>query len=487
MPQRRPSFSFYRPRYLSLDKGIIRCPQGPIIKSVPKIFTVIDILKRKYINLISDKKFSEILTGSAWALSARLLATGLGLISSIIIARFYGADVMGIVAVINSFLMLATIFTVLGTNTSILRVIPEHLVKYSPTSAFRVYRNILRMVIVVSLVTGTLFFFGSDLIASKVFSKPYLSFYFALASVFVVFKSLMLLNTQAVRGLQLIRMFAFMLILPQGFNLTLLLLLGLLVSTMDVPVYALLGCYSLTGILGWVTMEYVFKQKMQPPDAVHNMKTREILSISLPMLMAATMTFVIGQTGVIMLGMFRTEAEVGYYAIAVKLATLTAFILNAVNSIAGPKFSELFHSDKMDELFYVAKKSAKLIFWTTTPILLGFVVSGNPVLRIVYGHEFCVAYPALVILALGQFVHSISGATALFMNMTGNQKVLRNIMFFAALTNIGMNLLLIPEHGINGAAVAAMVSLSVWNITTLIYIKMKFGKTTGYFPLPAWL
>ncbi len=440
------------------------------------------LIKQKLHNLISDQKFSEILTGSAWALSARVIATGFGLIASIIIARFYGAEVVGIVAVIQSFLMLATIFTVLGTQTSLLRLIPEHLVKYSPTSAFKVYRKTQFIVIGVSLVTGTLFFICADLIAAQVFSKPHLSFYFALASVFVVFKSLMLLNTQAVRGLRLIKVFALMQVLPQGFNLLLLVSLGLLWPSKDVPVYAILSGFALTGILGWFIMEYEFRQKMQPQDPVHPMPTRGILSISIPMLMTQTMTFVIGQTGVIMLGMFRSEAEVGYYAIAVKLGTLTAFILRAVNSMAGPRFSELFHSEKMDELFYVAQKSAKLIFWTTTPILLGLIIFGRPILYIAFGQEFTVAYPALVLLVTGQFVHSISGATGLFMNMTGKQNVFRNIMVAAAIVNIGLNLLLIPDYGIYGAAVAAMVSLAGWNIVTLSYIKLKFGKTTGYFP-----
>jgi O-antigen/teichoic acid export membrane protein len=447
---------------------------------------MIKLIIFKIHSLISDTKFSEILTGSAWALSARVLATGLGLASSIIIARIYGAEIIGIVAVLNSFLVLATIFTVLGTNTSILRLIPEHLVKYSAASALKVYRKTQYMVIGVSLVTGTLLYFGSSLVAGSGFSKPHLSFYFALAAIFVVFRSLMLLNTDAMRGLKLVRGFACMLVLPQGLNFILLLLLGLMVSTMDVPVYALLGGNALTGILGWVIMEHSFKGRLQSQDIVHSMSTWEILSISLPMLMTATMTFVIGQTGVIMLGMFRSEAEVGYYAIAVKMATLTAFILSAINSMAASKFSELFHSDKIDELFYVARKSAKLIFWTTAPILLGFVILGKPVLSFAFGHEFAVAYPALVVLVLGQFVNSISGATGLFMNMTGNQKALRNIMFVAALTNIGLNLLLIPKLGINGASLAAMVSLVAWNTSTLIYIKIKFGKTTGYFPMPAW-
>jgi len=83
---------------------------------------------------------------------------------------------------------------------------------------------------------------------------------------------------------------------------------------------------------------------------------------------------------------------------------------------------------------------------------------------------------------LGQFVNSISGATGLFMNMTDNQLIFRNIVFISAVTNISINLLLIPKWGIYGAAASAMISIMTWNIATLVYIKVKFGKTTGYFP-----
>ena len=443
---------------------------------------MVKFIKNKFHNLISDKSFSEILTGSVWALSARIIATVLGLAFSIIVARLYGAGVVGILAVINSFLMLATIFTVLGTSTSILRLIPEHLVKYSPTSAFKVYRKTQYMVIGISVITAILFFFSANLIADKVFSKPHLSYYFALASVFIVFQSIMKLNTEAVRGLRLIKLFALMQFLPQMFNLLFLIIVGLILPGKDVPVYAVLFGFTMTGIVGWFIMEFVFKKRMKPDDKVYPMPGRTILSISLPMLMTASMMFLIGQTGVLMLGMFRTEAEVGYYAIAVKLATLTTFVLSAVNSMAGPKFSELFYTNKMDYLFHVAKKSAKLIFVTTTPILLCLLILGKLILGFVFGKEFSVAYPALLLLVIGQFVNSISGSSGTFLNMTGHQQIFRNIVIIAASLNMGLNLWLIPWLGINGAAISAMASLCFWNITTLIYMKIKFGRTTGYFP-----
>lgn len=442
-----------------------------------------NIIKRKYTNLVSDARFSEILTGSAWALSARVAATGLGLVFSVIVARFYGAEVVGIVAVVNAFLLLATIFTVFGTEISILRLIPEHLVKYSPTSAYKIYRKTKLLVIIFSLVTGTLFFFTADLIADKLFSKPHLSFYFALASGFIVFQSIMRLNTQAVRGLRLSRVFALMLMLPQSFNLFFLIILGLFWPARDVPVYAVLGGFAMTGLLGWFVMEYNFKKLMKPDDRVQSMPGRTILSISMPMLMTTSINFLIAQTGVLMLGIFRTEAEVGYYAIAVKLATLSSFVIQAVNSMAGPKFSELFHTGKIEELFYVAIKSTKLIFLTTIPLLIGLIIFGKLILSHVFGPDFAVVYPAMTILVLGQFINTVTGLNGMFLNMVGKQKVLRNIMVFAAALNILINLWLIPQFGFYGAAIATAVSLCFWKMTSFIYIKLKFKKHIAYFPL----
>lgn len=444
-----------------------------------------NIIKLKLHNLFSDRRFSEILTGSIWALSARVVVAVLAMATSIIIARCYGADILGIVAVLNSFMTLATIFTILGTNTSLLRLIPEHMAKYSPTSAFNVYRKTHLFVAVVSILSGTILLLGSGFIAGTLFSKPHLKFYFGLGSVFIIFNSLMILNTQAVRGVRLVRAFAFMQLLPSLLKLFLLAFLTIFFFNHDNPIYAVFASNAFTAVVGAWIMNRTFKQKIAPTDVAHPMPMKDILSISLPMLMTASMTHIIAQTGVIMIGIFHSEADIGYYATAVRLATLTSFILQAVNSMAGPKFSELFHSNKLDELFYVAKKSAKLIFWTTVPILLGFIVLGKQILHIAFGSEFTIAYPALSLLVLGQFVNSISGSTGLFLNMTGNQIVFRNIVFFAAIANIGLNLLLTPKYAIIGSAIAAMSSLMLWNISILIYIKMKFGKTTGYFPMYA--
>jgi len=66
--------------------------------------------------------------------------------------------------------------------------------------------------------------------------------------------------------------------------------------------------------------------------------------------------------------------------------------------------------------------------------------------------------------------------------MTGNQNILAKILFFAAVMNIGLNLYLIPIYGINGAALASMISLIIWNSAMILAVKKKLGFYTFYIP-----
>ncbi len=436
-------------------------------------------------NLFSDERFAEILAGSIWTFFAQIIATLLAMISSIYVARIYGVEMTGILALLASFVALATIFTVLGTKTSVLRLIPVHIKKHSVKSAFWVYRKTQYIVVCVSVLTGALGFVSSGWIATVVFSKPDLAPFIALAACFVVAKSILDLNTSAIRGIRLNRVFAVMHVLPDATKLLVLIVGGFLLAGQNIPVYALMASWLVPALVGVIIMQIAFGRMVRaghPSQAVQDLSVREILSISLPMLMTMSMAFIIGKSGVIILGIFHSEETVGYYAIAVTLSTMTAFILGAVNSMSASKFSELYHSEKLDELFHVAKKSTKLIFWATVPILVILLFLGKPLLSVLYGSTFVTAYPALVLLTIGQFINSISGATGMFMNMTGHQLAMRNIMVVAASINIAMNLLLTPRYGAIGAALSAMFSTIFWNVAVLVFIRRRYGQTLGYLP-----
>ena len=72
----------------------------------------------------------------------------------------------------------------------------------------------------------------------------------------------------------------------------------------------------------------------------------------------------------------------------------------------------------------------------------------------------------------------MSGSVAIILNMTGKEKVFRNIIFVALVINILLNLLLIPKFGIEGAAIASASSLIFWNLYSVYYVYKELGVMT---------
>ena len=83
--------------------------------------------------------------------------------------------------------------------------------------------------------------------------------------------------------------------------------------------------------------------------------------------------------------------------------------------------------------------------------------------------------PALILLSVGQIVSAFSGSTMIILNMTGREKIGRNILTITVILNIIINYILIPRYGIVGAAIATMSSTILWNLISVIYIYKSFG------------
>ena len=200
------------------------------------------------------------------------------------------------------------------------------------------------------------------------------------------------------------------------------------------------------------------------------------------MFLTSAMGVVITQTDIIMLGIYTTIQEVGIYAIVIKFALLTTFVLSSINTIVAPKFAELYYGNQLDILEKVVKKSSKMIFYSTLPIIIGLVIFGEFVLGL-FGEEFVAGYTSLTILVFGQFINTSVGSVGYLMNMSGYQKEFNYIMMTSAIINILLNMILIPKYGISGAAIASVISLIFWNMVSVIFIKIKLNFYTGYLPI----
>ncbi len=440
-------------------------------------------IKSKIYSTKKDKHFLEILRGSIWSFGAKILAVLLGLLLNLMITRIYGAESMGAFALINSFFAIVMILSLMGTNTAVLRLIPEYISKFSFESAVHVYWKMVLIVAILSILLMGIIYFNIEFITKSIFHHIEMIHLFSIAALLIIFPALSMLNLSAFRAFKSIKFFSVFQFFDPLSKLMILGLLTLVSIHQYNPVYAIFYTNVLLAILSFIAIGYILKNRpvSLPGTQIESISYLSILTLSFPMFLTSAMYVVILQTDIIMLGMMSSVKTVGVYAIAVKLSMLTSFILSTVNTMAAPKFSELFHSGQLDKLQSVTQKSSKLMFWSTLPIVFVLVFFGELILGL-FGEDFVIGYLALLILVIGQFINATVGSVGYFLNMTGYQKILNIIIMVAAMINIILNYFLIPVYGLNGAAFATALSLALWNLLAAVYIKTKFGYFIGYFP-----
>jgi len=442
----------------------------------------LNFYRNKLSNQLKDKDFAEILKGGAVNFLTKAITVFIGILFSFIITNYYGAEEMGVFSIVNSYFTIAIIVSMMGLHTAILRFIPEQIVKYSLQSAFKLFIQVFKLVFFMSVIVAITACFLSDFIAVQIFENKNLVFVFSIAAFFIVIQALGKLSHETIRALKNIKIYGLLEVSVAVFKITLLGILTYFFYQEYNSVYTLFASFVFLFIGALYFVFSLFSKKKYVEATVKISSNKEIITVAFPMFLTGVMSVVISQTDIVMLGAMSNVTEVGIYAIAVKLAFLTSFILTSINSIATPKFSELFHAGKMEALTSIAQKSSKLVFWISAPIMIVFIFFGEFLLSI-FGDEFVKGYPVLILLALGKFVNGIAGSVGSFLNMTGHQKVFNRIVIIGGLTNILFNFILIPKYGIIGAAIASMLSIILWNLLASLYIKYKFGFFIGYLPI----
>ena len=153
----------------------------------------------------------------------------------------------------------------------------------------------------------------------------------------------------------------------------------------------------------------------------------------------------------------------------------------AVNTISASKFSELFWENKIDELNKVVTFSTRMVFMVSLPIVIILIAFPKFILGIV-DPQIQTGATALILLAIAQFISACSGSVGTFLNMTGHQVTLRNIVLLGIAINIILCIVLIPKFDMIGTAVANLISVAFWNIAGAVYVYKKYKIKTFYIP-----
>lgn len=197
---------------------------------------------------------------------------------------------------------------------------------------------------------------------------------------------------------------------------------------------------------------------------------KHLLSKGRYYIVSSLMVTIFAQTDKIMIKLMLGESEVGYYSAAVVCAGMTSFIFSAIIDSMRPMIFEKKLVDQTEYELNITRLYAIVIFLSLLQSV-GMTIFSKYIILILYGNAYLPAISALRIIVWYTTFSYLGSVRNIWILAESKHQYLWIINLSGALVNIGLNWILIPLLGIDGAAVASLITQIFTNIIIGYMIK----------------
>lgn len=165
------------------------------------------------------------------------------------------------------------------------------------------------------------------------------------------------------------------------------------------------------------------------------------------------------------------DGLLGIYSVAVTIAELVLLIPNSITASLTGKMLNLNEEKEQKNVLCLTMKGCFYICLGLT--VLGMVCA--PLIEVIYGKEYHEAITSFRILLVGICGAALGKVVYPYYLAKGQAKIHMFVTALIMLVNVGLNLVLIPVYGINGAAFASTCSYFVYGGIYVIFLLKKEG------------
>lgn len=419
---------------------------------------------------------------TVFAFLIRIANAAIAFVSQVLLARWMGTFEYGIFVLVWVTMIIAGNLSCLGFHTSVIRFIPE----YRDTGRIAELRGILLtsrlFVLIASSAIAAIGAAGLWLFSDSVESYYVIPFYLGIVCLPMIALSDVLQGiaranewaTSALAPTYLIRPVLILVFMAGA------LLLGQDATATTAILAAILATYATT-IYQFVNITTRIDRRIAAGP--RSVSLRFWIAVSLPIFLVESFFFLITNADVLMVGLYMTPHDVAIYYATVKTLALAHFVYFAVKAGVAQRYAHLTHDGGPGQLARFARETVKWTFWPTLALAGVILVLGKPMLFL-FGQEFTAGYPLLFVLILGVVARAAVGPAESLLTMSGHQNVCAAAYAVTLALNVGLNMLLIPQFGLWGAAIATAVAMTFEATVLSFIVWRKLGIVMAVF-LPA--
>jgi len=419
----------------------------------------------------------QIFKGALLIFLGTLVGKGLEFCSRIIIGRVLGPAEFGVFNMGYTVISIGSSLSLLGLSQGVAHFIPYCNVDNRKINKENISVLIIFSFLIVltsSLIISIILFFLSDFISTKFFHNITLSNFLKVFIWFLPFLCLVQLASAIFRGLKKPKYKVISEDFTKNFISFLLLIIFYIFFKLrlrEVALTYIMGSF-LAFFLGLI---FIYKSiPLNLNESRNFVIFKKMLIYSLPLAFSTILVRFQSQIPIIFLSYFSIAKQVGLYSASVLISQVLSLGLLSINFMLMPIFSELYVSQKFDELKKIYDILTKILIAVFFPISLLLIVYSSVVLKILFGNLYLQASTALKILLLGFIFNVYCGPVGLLTLAIGQSKkyFTYDLIRFFSISLLGF--FLIPHYGLIGAALSVTISLIIWNIIALTYIYKTF-------------
>ncbi|MBD3368623.1 MAG: oligosaccharide flippase family protein [Candidatus Eisenbacteria bacterium] len=420
----------------------------------------------------------KVVKESGISLGGSLVGTGLNYLVLLVVTRMLTPEGLGLFTLGQSVLAIAMIFVLLGTPRGLERFIPYLTAAGRKASVGHLLRSVFTLTATTAAVVMVVLALAAGWLARDIFEAPGFAPVLRLMLLAIPMLGWVELVSASFVGIKELRYRVYIqqLALPS-------LKTGLALAALS------LGF----GVMGWISayvgslffaalLAFVFFRGRLLPEfrsrRTEKADIREVMSFCWPLSVNNFVVVFAVNVGVLLLGVYRSPAEVGVYRIIIYMTLILVLIQTSFAQIYKPLSAGFAATgDRMNsDLLY--RRVGKWMLMAGGLAWLIVALLGRDIVGVLFPESYHVGLEALAVLAAGRLAVAACGPQAAALEAFGNTRLSMVNAILMLGVSLGLGYVLIPRMGILGAALSTSIAV----LTTAVVGLAEMGALHGLWP-----
>jgi O-antigen/teichoic acid export membrane protein len=421
-------------------------------------------LRQSFVRLYRETITSDFVQKVAETFATRILLIGMGLITSVIVARTLGPEGRGLYAVAVTIGTIGVQFGNLGLHASN---------TYCAAKDRGLLPALVGNTFMISFGLGGLIAVAAWVVS---FQWPYLApiheILLGLSLIYIPLGLGYMLLQNLFLGIQRIRVYNSVELLNRFLAV---ILIGLIIIWGDVTVESVFGA-SLIALAVSLIMMIWLMQGLLPSFPVPSLCVfKETIRYGIKVYLTDFFSFLALRMNLLIVQYMLGAEMVGYYSIAITLADMIYMLPMVVGTLLFPTLSSLTKDEEKWQVTIKVTYSAVLLM---AGICVGLAIVARPLILILYGKAFIPAVLLFHLSLISAFFLSIQGILVKYMASCGYPSTIMWIWFSTLLIGLPLNVLFIWATGFPGAMYASIVTNFIL-LLQVIFFSVRHHRTVG--------